>query len=91
MLTELKRRILSERVQTCMETAVEMTMDEHDEIRDAFLDNPDKVAKFGAENDPKIEKLIEKIPETEDEDPMTRKELEECCDNYIPGTKYDGR
>ena len=50
-------------------------MDVTDDIKDEFLDDPE-VMVIGAENDPKIAALIDKIPEDDDADEPTEKDLD---------------
>jgi len=55
-----------------------------EDIRDMFLDDP-QAQIIGAENDPKINELIEKIPTDDDgEAPITKKEAEKLAESIIP-------
>lgn len=64
MLNCLKRDLI---VKENMTTVPELIMESmsNDDIRDAFLDNPELVLANAA-NDPKVEKEIESIPEFEE-------------------------
>lgn len=82
MISGLKKelnRIKTENFLT--EAAVDAAIGTDDDIRDAILDDPETVLA-GAEDDPKIEKLVEKIPEYDEE--VTDKDLEKLEESYIP-------
>ncbi len=80
MLLSIKHDICMERYNVVLE---EMT-DYFDgmDIRDSFLDDVDTVT-MGAEDDPEIEKLIEKIPEY-DSDSATEEMIDKLTESYIP-------
>lgn len=82
MISGLKKelsRIKTENFLT--EAAVDAAIGTDDDIRDAILDDPETVLA-GAEDDPEIEKLVEKIPEYDEE--VTDKDLEKLEESYIP-------
>lgn len=74
----------------------------NDDLRDTFLDDPN-AAVIGAENDPKINKFIESIPEDDELEPLTNKDIEKLTastesyedesddeiDDYISSGNYD--
>lgn len=87
MLENLKRMIREDSQPTSvMEAAAERLIDDDSDIRDAFLIDKDGVS-IGAENDPEVDKFIDKIPEYDDEEEISESELEEMIENYIPEMK----
>lgn len=52
-------------------------------LRDAMLSSDRDLETLGAENDPKIEKLIQTIPEYEEEDINFKKKLEGAVESVI--------
>ncbi len=73
MLNDLKRA-LGEEEQVSFETSamLEAAMD----IKDVFLDNPE-MALLGAEEDPEVRKLVEDVPEYDDDnDKETKRDIE---------------
>jgi hypothetical protein len=55
-----------------------------EDIRDMFLDDP-QAQIIGAENDPRINEILEKIPVDDDgEEPISKKEAEELAESIIP-------
>ena len=55
-----------------------------DDLRDTFLDDPE-AAVIGAENDPGISKFIESIPEDDELEPLSNKDIEK-----IAAEAYEG-
>lgn len=51
-----------------------------DDIRDAFLDDPELIA-VGGENDPEIDKFIETIPEDDDIEPVTNEDIDKIAES----------
>lgn len=63
------------------ERILENSIDNNDDIKDVFLDDPEAMA-IGGENDPKIAKFIESIPEDDEAEPVTNEDIEkieEAC------------
>ena len=55
-----------------------------EDIRDMFLDDP-QAQIVGAENDPRIIEILEKIPVDDDgEEPISKKEAEKLAESIIP-------
>lgn len=55
-----------------------------EDIRDMFLDDP-QAQIVGAENDPRINDLLDKIPTDDDgEEPISKKEAEKLAESIIP-------
>lgn len=87
MLENLKKMIRSDSMPTSvMEAAADRMRDDDSDIRDAFLIDRDGVS-IGAENDPEVEKFIERIPEYDDEEEISEDEMEEMIENFIPVMK----
>ena len=87
MLENLKKMIRDDSNPTSvMEAAADRLMDDDSDIRDAFLIDKDGVT-IGAEEDPEVEKFIERIPVYDDEEEISEAELEEMVENYIPEMK----
>lgn len=65
-----------------------LTESTDDDIKDIFLDDPEAIV-IGAEDDPKIEKIVDSIPEDVDEDTkeVTAKDIEDLVENYVPNSK----
>lgn len=83
MLESLKRTIHDEHFVTAMEAAEEKVLNNDDDIKSAFLDDPEQLID-GAEDDPEIAKLVEKIPEDiEPEDEVTEKDIAKVTESYI--------
>lgn len=84
MLENLKKMIRDDSIPTSvMEAAADRLTDDDSDIRDAFLIDKDGVT-IGAEDDPEVEKFIERIPEYDDEEEISEEELENMIENYVP-------
>ena len=80
MLTELKKAIAMETANDDVNTDLA-----DDSIKAEYLDDPEG-AIIGAENDPEIKKFIEMIPESDDLDPVSEKEVNEIINNVAEAT-----
>lgn len=82
MLTNLKRSIRNEQFMTAMEAVEEKLINDEEDIKGAFLDDPEQLVD-GAENDPEIARLVDKIPEDlEPEDEITEKDIAKVTESY---------
>lgn len=62
---------------------MENAIDNNDELKDAFLDDPDAMT-IGSENDPKIAEFIESIPEDDDAEPVTNEDIKKITEGMTP-------
>lgn len=74
--------VLKEQLKTDTTSDLVMEAAAGSDIRDVFLDNLDTVV-LGAENDPAINKLIDRIPEYDDIDPEFAKEVEALTESTL--------
>ncbi len=83
MLNNLKQRIRkSQNSQFVTEAAIDQ-IDE--DLKDLYLDDIEEQIE-GAEDDPEIEKLIDEIPEYDEDEINIDKDLENIEENFIPET-----
>lgn len=74
--------VLKEQLRVDETTDLVMEASNDDAVRDMFLDDVD-VAVLGAENDPKINSLIEKIPPYEAHDPSFADEVKSITESAL--------
>lgn len=77
LLESLKRQIQLESVSNPI--AEQLTDGTDDRIKDAMLEDLDMTI-LGAENDTSLDKVIESIPEYEEEDPEVEEEVEKAIE-----------
>lgn len=56
---------------------------EMDDIRSAFLDDPETLV-IGAEEDPEIKRIVDQIPEDKSLDEPTESEIDKMVESFIP-------
>lgn len=57
-------------------------------IKDTFLNDPE-VMTIGGENDPVIKKFIDNIPEDDEIEPITNKDIQKITESMIPETSIE--
>ena len=74
--------VLKEQLRVDETTDLVMESSNDDNVRDMFLDDVD-LAVLGAENDPEINSLIDKIPPYKDNDKNVEKEIEAISESAM--------
>lgn len=85
MLENLKKQMANDLYfDSALENSIEKIV-EDDDVRDTMLDDTD-AHLIGSEDDPEIEKLVDKLPDTviEDDDDITEKDIAKIEEEYIP-------
>ena len=85
MLENLKKQIADDLFySSALEASMEQIVNDDDDIKDTMLNDPDALV-IGAEDDPEIEKLVDKLPDTMfEDDEVTDSQIENLAEEFIP-------
>jgi len=85
MLENLKKQMADDLFySSSLESAMQQMSEDDEDIKDTMLNDPDALV-MGAEDDPEIEKLVDKIPDTSfEDDEVTDSDIEKITESVIP-------